>query len=425
MNRTFSVDTNHNPNNTVIQSAIDAAAQAGGGIVEVPAGIYHLRDAVHLRSNVHLVGESGTVLIKEASIESPLVHFCGFGLREFVPRDPELFEIGMGICLSDKNAFGFYTTVATIVDQRGDRFYVDRPFHHDYLPVNGAIVATLFPLVDGLGITDASIENIVLDGNVEETRQLNGCLGGGVILLGSQRITVRGTEVRHFNGDAISFQQCTDIFVRACHVHDNSGGGLHPGSGSVRYVLEENHSHHNGGHGLFYCLRTTHSRCQGNLFEWNGKTGISVGELDTDHWITGNTIAHNGEAGIDFRPPLGQGGDRVTVENNKFAANSSKVPGAEIVIPDGLNDIVIINNEFEASGPVVSLGNGLNNIHIVGNRINGGEQGSEHLAGERHKISTDPLDTIPRHGPVDLPSDGAKHLGIPLLAPWAEAQPAV
>src|SRR5450755_1949761 len=48
-----------------IQKAIDAAANAGGGIVVVPAGVY-LSGTVHLKTNVTLELVSGSTLLASA-----------------------------------------------------------------------------------------------------------------------------------------------------------------------------------------------------------------------------------------------------------------------------------------------------------------------------------------------------------------------
>ena len=52
-----------NDNNS-IQRLVDETWQRGGGTVEIPAGIYQMRDALHLRDNVHIVGAGETILQK-------------------------------------------------------------------------------------------------------------------------------------------------------------------------------------------------------------------------------------------------------------------------------------------------------------------------------------------------------------------------
>ncbi len=135
---------------------------------------------------------------------------------------------------------------------------------------------------------------------------------------------MRNVEIRNYRGDGLSFQQDIDVTVDGCHLHHNTGGGLHPGSGSVRYILQGNRIHDNGGCGIFYCLRTTHSLCRDNRIENNAGTGISIGERHTDHAITGNTIRGQGGAGISFRPPIRRSGDRFVLRCNSKPPSPSR-----------------------------------------------------------------------------------------------------
>ena len=60
-------------NEKVLQAAVDYMARMGGGTVRVLPGEYLLRNAVHLRSNVRLLGSGAdTVLKKEASVMAKL-----------------------------------------------------------------------------------------------------------------------------------------------------------------------------------------------------------------------------------------------------------------------------------------------------------------------------------------------------------------
>jgi hypothetical protein len=401
-----------------LQQLIDESAHSGE-VVEIPAGLHVLHDSLHLRSGVHLVGHPDAVITRAPSFCSAVSDFLGYGLREIAVAEPEKFRVGMGVFIADDNAGGFYTTVATIVGQAGERFLIDRPLNHDYLPTSNGVVSTLFPLISGIGVEDVVIENLVLDGNPEETRVLNGCRGGGVFLLGAQRVRMQNLEVRDYKGDAISFQQCADIEVRGCHLHRNAGSGLHPGSGSVRYVFEGNNVHHNGGDGLFYCLRTTHSRCENNRFEHNGLAGISVGERDTDHLIRGNTIAHNGGAGIHFRPALRNGADRVRVEENAIGPNGLEKCEAEISVDAGLHEIAIVDNQFHCNAhKALVVAADCSGIFFASNTINGQAQSAEDIGGDA-AVSVEAPRDFPPVGPEALPPDGARHLGIEVLAPVA------
>jgi hypothetical protein len=405
--------------NVALQAAVNAAARAGGGVVEIPAGVYQMNDALHLRSGVHLVGEPGTVLRKVPSVMSEMVPYVGYGHYEFQVKEPKKFAVGMGVTVGDKNAFGFYETLATIVGRKGDTFFTDRPFVHDYSPRNGAWVRSTFALISGESVFDVSIRQLTLDGNPKESSGINGCRGGGINLLGGHRVIIEGVEVTNYNGDAISFQQSTDVFIRHCHVHNNRGTGIHPGSGSVRYVLAENFSEHNGGHGIFYCLRTTHSICEHNLITHNGRTGISVGERDTDHILRFNHITDNAEPGIDFREPQFIGGDRVWIEGNELANNCAKTGVAEIVIPRDLHHVAIIGNTIHPrNGKALFVGPGCTEISFAGNCVDAKEQRPAVVSGKVKSVKTKKPAKFPAVGPQAAPLDAARHLKIEHLPRW-------
>lgn len=399
--------------NAAIQQAVDAAA-ATGGVVEVPAGEYRLHDALHLRSGVRVAGEPGTVLRKSPGVASRIVDYLGYGHYEITVAEPERFRVGMGVHVGDDTTYGFNTTVATIVAIRGERLFLDRMLNYDYAPDSGALAVSAFPLVEADRVTDACIERLCLDGNKEEESfTLNGCRGGGVFIYQSRRIEVRDVEVRNFRGDAISFQQDIDIRVEGCDLHHNTGGGVHPGSGSVRYLVRNNRIHDNGGCGVFYCLRTTHSTCRDNVIEDNGQAGISIGERDTDHRIAGNMIRGNGGPGVSFRAPIRHGGDRVCLDGNRIGGNCRKEGAAQIEIHRHLRQIHLKNNVIEpGKDPAVSVGDGCAEIWIEGNTVSGRALKPEDVAGCRELANFAAPPDFPPLGPSALPPDGARHLGV-------------
>lgn len=377
-------------------------------------------DSLHLRSGVRVVGGPGVVLKKVPSMSSWIVDWLGYGHYEITVAEPEKFRPGMGVHVIDSQAMGFYTTVATIIGMEGERLFLDCMLHHDYNPGEGALAVSVYPLVEASGVADASIEGVCLDGNKdEENFELNGCRGGGVFIYQSRRLKVRGVEVRNYRGDAINFQQSIDITVENCHVHHNTGGGLHPGSGSVRYLLQNNWLHDNGGCGIFYCLRTTHSICRNNRIEENGQAGISIGEWDTDHLVAGNTIRDHGGPGVLFRPITRRGGDRVRVEGNTFGGNCRRDGAAEVEVAAGLRTLHFVGNVFEhRDKPAIWLGEGCEEIYIESNHVSGRELAPEGLAGPEDMLGHSELAIFaapagfPALGPLALPPDGARHLGV-------------
>lgn len=404
--------------NTDLQQAVDAIWRSGGGTVTIPAGLYEMRDALHLRDGVHLVGETGAVLRKVPSVKTALRYLVGYGHYEFHVAEPQQLAVGMGVLISDDNSFGFYTTAGTIVEQRGDAFFLDRPFAHDYNPSAGAVVTAIHSLIDGHGVRGAAVRNLVLDGNLPaETNVLNGCRGAGIFLLASHDVSLIGVEVRNFHGDAISFQQCTDVMVEGCFIHHNTGGGLHPGSGSVRYNLLNNRIEENGGCGIYYCLRTTHSLCAENQIHRNGLDGISVGERDTDHILKGNLITGNQDAGIQMREPLVQSGDRVWIEANTLQGNNTGGRYAEFFIDRELHDIAFVGNIVQPeAGPAIHVGENCSDLWLADNEIDGRSQSPTDIGGHSEAVTFAAPMEFPAVGPQAAQPGDTRHLGGPPLA---------
>ena len=408
--------------NAVIQRCVDEVAAAGGGTVIVPPGVYEMRDALHLRSGVRVVGRPGTVLRKAPSAESRIPAYLGYGHYEIIVAEPDRFPVGTGVHILDSGAGGFYTTVATVVDRDGDRLLISRMLNHDYHAGKNARAVSVFPVVDGEGVQDAAVEGLTIDGRAaEQSMFLNGCRGGGVFLIRSRRVAVRRVEVTGYRGDAVSFQQCADILVEGCHIHDNAGTGLHPGSGSVRYVMQDNRVHDNGGCGVFYCLRTTHSICRRNELRANGRQGISIGERDTDHWIEANKIAANGEEGVLWRGFTYQGGDRVVLTKNEIGPNGAKKKRGEVALAGGLRDVHVLENALTAAeGPAIHVGAGCRGVSIAANRIGGRAQRRDDVTGAADGVALSRPKRLPKIGPETLPLDGARHLSVQRLDAWDE-----
>lgn len=330
-----------------VQRAIDLVSLSGGGRVILPPGKCYLEDAIHMRDGVHLEGVAGeTVLVKNPSFAVRLKGFLGYGHYEILVAEPERFHPGMGVYIYDEHAHGFYTTVATVTGVDGERVFIDHMLNHDYHERDGGTVVTVHSLLSFRGVHKASAANLVLDGNREHVaHELNGCRGGGVFMLTAHQITIENIEVRNFNGDGISFQQCTDVRVLHCHVHHNVGHGLHPGSGSVRYWLLENQLTHNGRDGIYYCLRTTHSLCADNLIAHNGRVGVSLGTRDTNHLLLRNKIEGNGGCGVRFRDGP-YPANYVELRENELSGNCVAQDEAEIIIGAGLAHVQLVGNHI-------------------------------------------------------------------------------
>ncbi len=422
--KTITVRQNAGLTDAPIQQAIDELAASGGGVVEVPAGLYLMHDALHLRTGVHVRGEKGTILRKAPSITCLLRGGIGFAQADFAVQTPDVLRVGMGVLLTDKNGGGHYDTVGTIIARQGDRFILSRPARHDYNQDGQASVTSIFPLVEGFGVTDAGIESVQLDGS-EETRTINGCVGGGIFLFDAQRILAKGVEVSNWKGDSISIQKCVDVFIRACDVHHGTGIGLHPGTGTVRYVFDGNHLHDNQATGLFFCMNTKFSLVRGNTIENNGLLGIQVNERDSDHWIEGNVIRNNGWAGIGFNVWEQRSGDRIQFQGNTLSGNCTKEGSAEILIRPAVRDIRIIDNKIEPTGKnkaMALVAQDCAEVYCAGNTVSGRAMGKDDVSGQPELVKFAAPGAPLAVRPGDMPLDGALHLGVKDLAAFADRQ---
>jgi hypothetical protein len=410
-----------------IQAQIDRAAAKGGGEVVIPAGTYELENSLYLRSRVRIRGQGEkTVLKKKAAVRSALSADLGYGHFDVSLAEPDKFHVGMGIHIHDDRSGGFYDTVARIVWSDGDRFGIDLMLNHDYSRGANAVVTSIFPLIRGEHIEDASVENLVIDGNKGENPFLNGCRGGGVFLLQAHRVRMRGLHVKDYNGDGISFQQCRGPVVEQCVLEGMTGFGLHPGSGSVAAILCDNTCRNNGSDGIFYCLRVSYSLCEGNTIENNGGFGISIGGRDTDHLVRRNTIRGNGKAGVYFR----EGDEAMAASRNQIEANTlendCRASGeAEIEVRGAARDVHLIGNTLRPSPrkekPIagVLVAAEADRTVLFDNRIEG--TGVTPLVNQaspsavRQEAPAKPLAV----GPESLPATGGAHLG-----PEASALPA-
>ena len=399
--------------NAALQKAVDDAAAAGGGMVELPAGVFDMHNALHVRSGVTVVGQGeDTVLRKVPSVSSPIVDWLGYGHYEITVERPGLFRVGMGVAVTDQRTGGFFTTTGTIVRIKGDALFIDKPFNADYHGSREGHVVSVYPLVAGENVSNVALRDVTLDGRGEPAR-MNGCRGAGVYLLMAHTATLDGVTVRDYNGDSVSFQQCTDVVVRDCHLHHNAGGGIHPGSGSVRYLLEGNVVHDNGGDGIFYCLRTTHSLCRGNTICDNARNGISIGERDTDHILRANAIQGNGGAGILFREVRHHGGDRVRVEANRLIGNCTDEGEAEVVIASRIRDVELLGNSFESvKEHPLAVGEDVSGVRAGLNTLDGRPYDPDLPGVEPCEGAAGPLDV----GPSAARPDSAWHLGVDLPA---------
>jgi len=268
-----------------------------------------------------------------------------YGEEQITVVNSDGFKVGYGVAIWDSQSGGFHTTVARITGQNGHTVSIDTPLNADCMVANKAEAATVFPVISGYNLEGARVENLLVEGNKDENIDLDGCRGAGIFLYRGFGTIIENCAVRNFHGDGISFQQSNDVLVQGCVSEDNTGLGLHPGSGSQRPVVRECFARRNGEDGLYLCWRVRHGLFEKNILENNGRYGISIGHKDSDNLLQENQVRANDQDGVYFRNETeGMAGHRNRLENNVIENNGVKGEAAGIRVRGETKDLVFRNN---------------------------------------------------------------------------------
>jgi parallel beta-helix repeat protein len=332
--------------NRALQGAVDYIAGLGGGTVEIGAGEFVMHDSLHLRSFVTVRGVKGTTILRKAkAASSPLALDGDYGEEQITVVNSDGFKVGYGVAIWDSQSGGFHTTVARITGQNGHTVSIDTALNADCMLANKAQAATVFAVISGYNLEGARVENLLVEGNKDENIHLDGCRGAGIFLYRGFGTIIENCAVRNFHGDGISFQQSNDVLVQGCVSEDNTGLGLHPGSGSQRPVVRECIARRNGEDGLYLCWRVRHGLFEKNILENNGRYGISIGHKDSDNLLQENQVRANDQDGVYFRNETeGMAGHRNRLENNVIENNGVKGEAAGISVRGETKDLVFRNN---------------------------------------------------------------------------------
>lgn len=365
-----------------IQAAVDSAARWGGGTVKILPGTYRFRNAVYLQSNIRIIGSGlDSAIIKEPSVKSPLAADSDWYDQEITLANPAGFQVGDGVCLRAKNPHdnGNIVIKRTLVARNGNRFKLDRALRENTWLPGSPTASTLFPLFSGDNIRNIRIEDLAFDGNKAQNEELDGNYAGCIFLQDCHTVQIRRVTARNYRGDGISWQICHDVVVENCHSHDNTGLGLHPGSGSQRPLVRNNKLVAND-QGLFFCWGVKYGLAEKNTIEDNRRYGISIGHRDTDNIIRDNDVRRSGEVGILFRKERGlaYNAHRNRVENNRIT-DITKNGGVGIDIQGQTGQIRILANEIRhgadpATRVGVRIGPDAGEVTLTSNRIEGFSQ---------------------------------------------------
>ena len=345
----------------VIQAGVDYLAALGGGTLRILPGEYRLNNAIYLRSGIRFEGSGcETVLTKNPSVCTPLAVDSDWYDADVTLADGNGFEVGYAVCLRAKspNHGGANVIKRTIVAKEGNCFWLNRSLEKNFWTDHEARISTLFPILSGEQIRDVEIRNLVLDGNRSNNEHLDGNYAGCIFMQDCERIRIDNVEARNYNGDGISWQICHDVTVTNCRSLHNADLGLHPGSGSQRPVMRDNHLEENRI-GVFFCWGVKHGIAENNRILNNREFGISIGHRDTDNTIGSNRIEGSGKVGILFRnePNEGRCPHRNLVENNRIVNNGLEGRGLGIDIQGETRSTTILRNRIvETREPAEYIG---------------------------------------------------------------------
>lgn len=362
-----------------LQAAVDYVTRFGGGTVKILPGTYKLRNSVYLAPNIRILGSGDdSILIKEPSVKAKLAADSDWYDQEITLVDAKGFQVGDGVCLRTKNPHNGGVDVAkrTLIARSGNRFKLDKALRQNFWEMGDSTAATLFPIFSGEFIADVTIENVVLDGNKANNENLDGNYAGCIFLQDCNRFNIRNVTARNFNGDGISWQICHDVVVENCRSLDNTGLGLHPGSGSQRPVIRNNVLERNDI-GIFFCWGVKFGLAEKNKIDGNKSYGVSIGHRDNNNLVVDNDILASGKVGVLFRPERGKAfaPHRNRIENNRIV-DSGPAEGIAIDVQGETEAILLSKNEIrETRKPEqrigIRVGAQTRDVNLAENRIEG------------------------------------------------------
>jgi len=338
-----------------IQEAVDALPPEGGTVF-IPAGIYRIARAIHLRSGVQLKGEGEHTVIarRDPCLQIPLAVSAKTGDRQVTVKDASGFKVGSELCIRSAESHGWWCTHPIITSIKGNVIHLDRELTHDYLVEQEAFALNFFPAIYADECEKIRIEDLTIDGRMDKREGFSNEFTVSAIHFRDVRdALIARVHVKRYPGDGFSVQMGDNVTVTECLSEYNLGHGFHPGTGITSGSWTNNVGRYNGWDGLFFCHRVRHTLVSGNRFHDNGWSGIGklgIGGEGGDRYnvISGNFCYNNGRCGIE----MSRGGNNVVV-NNVCENNSRQEPGRwpGILVEDTFSSIISGNKCFDFQVP--------------------------------------------------------------------------
>jgi hypothetical protein len=335
----------------IIQAGIEYLNRLGGGTLRILPGVYNIKNAIYLHSNITIKGSGENTVLKMApGFVTPITRDCSGREYGVQIKDPSGFIPGGGIMLrtAAKEEWAIKTLRATIIGIEGNIIYYNRYNDETFYIADQSTAATIFPIITADNIDNVNVEDIVLDGNRDRNEHINGNFSGALFIHYCNKWNFKNVIARNYNGDGFSWQTSDDVHFENCKALNNADLGFHPG-GSAQRPIMTNCIGNGNGQGMYFCWGVTDGFVDNCVFSGNVKYGISIGHRDTDNIIQNCLVENNKEVGILFRKDEDDeffAGNRNLVKNCTIKDNGTNKEGIGIDVRWKTKDITIENTKF-------------------------------------------------------------------------------
>jgi nitrous oxidase accessory protein NosD len=368
--------------NEAIQIAVDALP-ADGGTVRLSQGKFIMKAPVRLKSNMKLTGSGReTILRRIDGFHSKFIVDADFGELKLTVENASGFQRGMSIQVTNSDYSECWdVTTGVITDIVDNVIYIDTHLIRDYDCEKNGMVTNAGSCISVHDAQNVFISDLAIDGNKEKNDLLDGCNGGGIVIIKSKFVTVENVLVKDFNGEGITWQITENVTVRKSEISGCTNMGLHPGTGSPNSLIEGNNSHDNKV-GMFICWRVHHSLVQDNQFHNNSDCGISTGHKDSDVIFKNNHIFENGTDGVYFRDEDSKNSPHRNSFINNVVENNGTIRGGYGFNFNGnarevlLEDNIISDNKNGTQKAAIFINKGTPPPKEINNKMSGHKLGN-------------------------------------------------
>lgn len=397
-----------------IQSALDAARTAGGGVVHLPAGTYLIKAPLFIGAKTTLQGAGMGVskITKPATVKSLLTANASATATSVTVTDSTGFVAGGAIHLSDTSSYEWLSTQGRITNVAGNVITFTNDEHLGRTGLDGALQTarsaaayTSFPLLrnNAVGDTNITVRDLTLDSNknASDPQPTSASVNGvcdftlaTIHWVGAKYSRVENCELLNAPCDAYSDQASDGTGVtpaanlvvvakntiRACKIRDAARHGVHLGTCIDGGWVLDNEITSAGWYAYFYCAYCTNTVARGNLVASCGSGFAGIDDRDSGNVIADNIIIGWTSYAIDASSTGGGGTTpgRLSITGNVLIDTSTSSGGIYLNRP--MSTITGNTMDSASSGnQSIRLGTAALRCTVSGNVLTGGGAGSVFL----------------------------------------------